>query len=130
MATRPLQRRVELRWIVYLVVGALCGVLLVLGIDALLQGSTDTSEPLAEISTTYTGAAVGGRLGGITSSDTANDFLIRQGLSTAAITTTSSSAPVGGRLGGIDSADTPTDALFKQQAERIVGPGEGLNQVP
>ena len=124
MATmRPLLRRVELSWIAFLLVGALCGALVMFGVDALRQSSTDApaAQVVAPVPAANT-APIGGRLGGVVSSDTATGWYLLHEFNPSALPSTG--APDrDGVLGQRDvSAPTPVP-------QRIVGPGEVLNSV-
>ncbi len=151
---RPYLQRIQLSWLGFWIVGALCGVLLVIGITALRHERPSPSPSLVFVTRSSEMAVlVGGRLGGLASSDTANDAAIRRALQAQTMVVvggwlggmassdtatdwairqslnTSRAPVIGGRLGGIASADTPTDAAFKRADDRITGPGEGLNRV-
>jgi prolipoprotein diacylglyceryltransferase len=132
MTMQSFLRRVEVRWIGLWLAGAVCGVLLMIGISTLREPSHTSSASVADVLVPEEPSAlIGGRLGGITSSDTATDWYVRQGLTVDAMPIPSSGpAAIGGRLGGIDTADTPTDAAAKKHSQQIVGPGESLNTVP
>ena len=102
MATmRPLLQQFKLSWIAFWIAGALCGALLMIGISTLRQTSQDSTAPVV-IVTTFTGTTVpvGGRLGGITSSDTATDWLIRQAITADSASQTAAFNPVGEGLTG------------------------------
>ena len=127
-------RRVDLSAITFLLVGTLCGALLIFGVGSLRHSDHHTAPSMVVTSSSSEmSPPIGGRLGGINSSDTVNDSAIRQGLKADA------DAVVGGRLGGIASSDTANDwstrqslstndAIVKTPVSRIIGPGEGLNQ--
>jgi hypothetical protein len=107
----------------FLFVGALCGALLMFGLTTLRQPSSAGTAPVVYVTPSgEMSAPLAGHLGGVTSSDPANDFLVRQAL------TDEMTALIGGRLGGIESSDTAVDASTKAALNRVVGPGEGLNQ--
>ena len=110
MATmRPLLRRVELSWICLLLVGALCGAVVTFGVDALRQSSHDaTVPPVAMPVPAANNVLPGGRLGGIQSSDTATGWYLQHEFNPA--------------------APQAQPAAASDNAPRIVGPGEGLNQ--
>ena len=143
--TRIRLPRVELNAIALLLAGMLAGVILVVGITFFNQPSAPVVVLPEQVS-----EMPGGRLGGVTSADSANDWLVKQQLAAnppsadrlhvnlvggdqtlqnnePAVPT---AAVIGGRLGGIASSDTANDATVKTANQRIVGPGEGLNQVP
>lgn len=116
-------RRVDVTSFGLWFVGALCGALLMFGINTLrTEPQRGTSSLVFVTSLGEMAPPVGGRLGGIASSDTANDALVRRELAADA------SAAIGGRLGGVTSSDTANDAMINQGLQRVVGPGEGLNQ--
>ncbi len=124
MATmRPYLRRVEVGWIGFWLAGALCGVLLMVGIGALHHTKQDTTATVALAQAPVAAIApIGGRLGGIASSDTAADWYLRREFNPVATTLTAPARE--GTLGQRDIA-APTGA-----SSRIVGPSEGLNIPP
>jgi hypothetical protein len=144
-------RRFDVNAIGFWFVGALCGVLLMVGITALRQQHHETPSSMVFVASSSEMAApvggrlggidnsdtvndartraalhatmvVGGRLGGIASADTAVDFTTRQALSTQ------EALVLGGRLGGLSGSDTVNDAVVKASVSRVMGPGEGLSQ--
>jgi hypothetical protein len=98
MATmKPTLKRVNLGWIAALLIGGLLGAMIVVGIDNIHRTSHSSgpvavqtdSQHIDDLREFYAQmdadtAVLGGRMGGINSSDTANDAAIRQGLATAA----------------------------------------------
>ena len=116
MATMRMRfRRIELSWIALLLSGVLVGALLVLGITQLGQARRQTSAPVAVAPLTQVSETAGGRLGGLASADTAEDWQIKQGLlARSATVEASGSSLAGGRLGGLASADTANDAQVRQ----------------
>lgn len=131
---RPLLRRVELTWIAFLLVGALCGALAMFGVDALRQSSHDATAPLVAAPVQAPNSVpLGGRLGGISSSDTATSWYLLHEFNPVATTLSvagpaaapSVEAPLG--EGFIGSHDRAVDAVAV--TPRIVGPGERLNTV-
>jgi hypothetical protein len=132
VATKAVLRRIYVRQIAILLVGVLCGAIIAEVVETIDQPHHHAVAPQITVTMPYsTTDVVSGRLGGITSSDTANDRLIRQTLSRESQTPAAEeSMVIGGRLGGLESADAPTDAAIKRSLQREIGPGEGLNPVP
>jgi hypothetical protein len=100
----------------FLFVGALCGALLLFGLG-ILRHKTPGATPSSGIVGSSSGMAapIGGRLGGLNSSDTANDAIVRAQVSR-----------VRGLGEGLNQFVDNTS--FTAHAERIIGPGEGRNQ--
>ena len=93
-------RRVDLSSIGFLFIGALCGALLIFGLSTLRhQTPSATTSMVFVTSSSELAPPLGGRLGGIASSDTATDWITHQALGA------SNDVVLGGRLGGITSAD-------------------------
>jgi hypothetical protein len=124
MATmRPLLRRVELNWIGFLLLGALCGALVMFGVDTLRQSSHEaTAPPVAAPVPAANSVPIGGRLGGMVSSDTATGWYLQREFNPDDALSTSVAAPVGKDLLGQRESSVSTAG-----SQRIVGPGEGLN---
>jgi hypothetical protein len=118
-------RRVDLSSIGFLFIGALCGALLIFGLSTLRhQTPSATTSMVFVTSSSELAPPLGGRLGGIASSDTATDWITHQALGA------SNDVVLGGRLGGITSADMANDVMVKLGLQRIVGLGEGLRVQP
>ncbi len=143
MATmKPVLQRVHLGWILTLFAVGLLGVLMVVGLHTLRPASHDSapvavqtdSEHINELreffaqvnggaalNTQSNDAAVpGGRVGGISSSDTANDAAIRQGLETAG---------AGGDLPRSDEVKFYRNQFLAQNDDQV-GPGQRDNLAP
>jgi hypothetical protein len=123
---RPILRRVEVGWIGFWLAGALCGVLLMVGLNAVQHPTHHSNAPAAVSIPAETSAPIGERLGGITNADTAADWYLRHEFNPNAVTLPSDQAPInegplGQRDGSAASVVTPAGT------SRIVGPGEGLN---
>jgi hypothetical protein len=119
---RPFLRRIELNWIGFLLVGALCGALVMFGVDALRQSSHDTTAPVAAAPVAANSVPIGGRLRGMVSSDTATGWYLLHEYNPPALPSTAT--PNRDDILGQRDVSAPT-AIF----QRSVGPGEGLNAV-
>lgn len=82
MATmKPTLRRIELRSIITVLAGLLCGVGIMTGVSLVHPLKQQAAEPIFVVGApSVSPGVVGGRLGGINSSDTANDAAIRSEL--------------------------------------------------
>lgn len=101
----------------FLFIGALCGALLLFGLGTLRhQTPSATTSIVFVTSSSEMAAPVGGRLGGIDSSDTVNDAIVKSSVSRVR-------GPGEGLNQFVDNSS------FAAGAERITGPGEGLNPV-
>ena len=110
-------RRFDANSIGFWFIGALCGVLLMVGITALRQQHHETTSSMVFVtSSSEMAAPVGGRLGGIDSSDTANDAIVKASVSRVR-------GPGEGLNQFVDNSSLAVGA------GRITGPGEGLNPV-
>jgi hypothetical protein len=122
MATmRPLFRRVELSWIGLLLVGALCGALVMFGVDALRQSDHHANAPIV-VAPVANRVPIGGRLGGIVSADTANGWYLLHEYNPPALPSTANANRED--VQGQRDISAPTAV-----PQRVVGPGEGLNTV-
>lgn len=132
MATMRMRfQRIELSWIALVLSGMLVGAILVVGITHISQAKPQVGAPVAVAPQAQVSETVGGRLGGIASTDTANDDFVRQGLAHAAIVQAPEPLIIDGRLGGIESADTANDWLVRQglsQTMVVGGRLGGLSQ--
>jgi hypothetical protein len=100
----------------FLFVGALCCALLIFGLEARRhQTPSATTSTEFVISSNEMAAPIGGRLGGLNSSDTATDAIAKAQVSQVR-------GPGEGLNQWVDNSS------FVAAAERIIGPGEGLNQ--
>jgi hypothetical protein len=119
---RPLLRRGELSWIGFLLLGALCGALVTFGVDTLRQSSHDATAPqVAAPVPAANSVPVGGRLGGMVSSDTATGWYLLHEFNPVA-TAPPAAAPAREDVLRQRDVSAPTAG-----SQRIVGPGEGLN---
>ncbi len=123
-------RRVDINHITALVAGLLCGASLVFGVNTLHPLTHQPAPPVIVLpAPSGSDGVIGGRLGGITSADTAVDAEIRAGLAPAAgnydLPRTDEltfyhqqwliqqGAATGGRLGGQQSSDTANDGAIR-----------------
>jgi hypothetical protein len=118
---RPFLRRVELSWIGFLLVGALCGALVMFGVDALRQSGHDATAPVVA-APVANNVPIGGRLGGIVSSDTATGWYLLHEFNPPALPSTAD--PNREDVQGQRDVSAPAATT-----RRIVGPGEGVNAV-
>lgn len=90
----------------FMLIGALCSALLLFGLGARLHETPSATTSMVFVtSSSEMDPPIGGRLGGIDSSDTANDARTRAALNATMV--------VGGRLGGIISADAVVDFMTR-----------------
>jgi hypothetical protein len=101
----------------FVFIGVLCGALLLFGLGTLRrQPPSATPSMVFVTSSSELAAPIGGRLGGLNSSDTANDAIVKAQVSRI-------TGPGEGLHQFVDNSRFPVGV------ERITGPGEGLNPV-
>ena len=100
MATmRPYLQRIELKWFGFWLVGALCGVILMVGLNAVQPMSHDSAAPpIVRPAPAESSAPVGGRLGGMSNSDTVSQPNVSQGLNSGSVPVPSSTSPLPGKV--------------------------------
>jgi hypothetical protein len=140
---RPLFRRVELSWIGFLLVGTLCGALLMFGADALRQSTHNVSAPVVAAPAAIS-VPVESRRASMVSADTASGWYLLHEYTVPALPSTgatnrgnvlgqrdvAASTVISQQIGGpVEGPNTvASDSAANNSIPPIIDPAEGLNQ--